>query len=159
VDRVAVDPAHCFNSSQEGSVADHELGHAVSMQHHGNRAWSGGSFFKETMIYPDTWGNYLMWRTVAPGTTLCGCPLPHYFVIETERHTQLSGDDTCIMRYPYAANTIFHIGGNWECVETDPHKTLIFCTSPTGTGLNANGHAAADAAVGNCMGQIDINDL
>jgi hypothetical protein len=160
VDRVVVDIGHCYNGSAIMGTTAHELGHAVCMLHHGERSWSGSSFYSETTVYPDLWKYRLeFWLTVGPGLSLCSTKLPADFIVETERGTQLAGDSTCIMRYQYCYPTVFHIDGQWQCVPADPHIRTIFCTSPTGTGMNANGKAAADASRGNCMGQLMVNDL
>jgi hypothetical protein len=160
VPRVTLSAGH-----YDGHTADHEMGHAVGMHHHGDRAWINGNFYTTTTVYPPTIGSRVKsffglgdGKIFGPGPQLCDKDLPADFIIETQKGIQTSGDDLCIMRYHYGPDTVYFVNGSWECVGNDPGNRFIFCDSPAGTGINANGHAAGDATVGNCLGQMIVND-
>ena len=130
----------------------HELAHGINLDHHGPPS------------------------NEIPRDAISGAPLP--FRIYGSRGQEIlerpftlkkyigiagneqSGDLSCIMAYNQAYR--------WAYKKTD--EALIyralppipvgkrFCTSNTGTGINANGNFFGDATTGNCLSQIKVRD-
>lgn len=125
------------------STIGHEIGHAVTIRHHGNA--SGG--WVEVQTPPGV----VAWK----------------YVIAPQGIT--SGRQDCLMRYNWkdyywedaAGGTAYPLPGGGEIrltFESDGAPSNIFCTRDDGTGVNAGGDAGGDAALGDCKGQIHVSD-
>lgn len=149
VDRVAIDDT----TSASSSTIPHELGHGVGMRHHGELEWTD----ETEEIRPMTGGvSDLLPGHVHSGPELCGKTLPAEFSIG-EKGDQASGHAHCIMRYTYWRDVYEQAGGDFDCMPQGLARQ-IFCDSPAGTGPNGFGRTAGDATVGDCKGQIVVND-
>jgi len=139
----------------------HELGHSVGMHHHGDSPWdiskdpNSDEFKEEIRAMTGGLGDLLPGR-VHSGSTLCGKTLPALFSVG-EKGDQSSGDTSCIMRYRHFKDVYKQDGGDYDCMPYGLSRAL-FCDSPAGTGPNGFDRTAGDASVGNCKGQIIVND-
>jgi hypothetical protein len=70
---------------------------------------------------------------------------------------QQSGDVNCVMKYMWLFDH-YSDGDFFQCWPASDRDGTIFCTSRSGTGFNAGGQVGGDADVGNCLGQIRVND-
>ena len=151
VDHVNVDRAKYAGlpAARIRETIAHELGHAVSMDHHGetNTTWD---------YNPPGPAQTITYTIASPGG-------------------QNSGNDQCIMRYTSAhyyrhqtagAAWVYYGYGGAEAVNTpvlvSDGARVLFCDAAAGTGVNAAGRAprpkCGNANVGNCLGQIRISD-
>jgi hypothetical protein len=160
IERVIIDVARCMGSRWKqldvANTVAHELGHCCNVQHHGEDNYDTGEVWRKLggEWYPLGEGD---WVVAAPGM-------------------QNSGDQNCVMRYPYASYYQYAQGqyrwhdpnnpNAWVYGESYPPAELpgeIFCTSPKGTGVNAPDYKpvskSGDATLGNCAAQICVNDL
>ena len=70
-----------------------------------------------------------------------------------------SGDVACVMRYADYAEAWCHDERHHRHVSTAAVEAASsYCSSPKGTGINADGGHTNDAARGNCLGQIRVKD-
>jgi hypothetical protein len=126
----------------------HELGHGTGMRHHGN-------------LWSETFGSYAFEPTAA-NPAFCGCTVATKFPVRRKGNNN-SGDQFCYMRYANDATpgspAVYEFGDGYECLSNDPVSAMNrFCTGSAGTGINAGGHMAGNATVGNCAAQLVIND-
>jgi len=122
----------------------HELGHAVSMEHHGDTDVS-------TISVMSTTGTQRRLMVIAAGGVT-------------------SGREDCLMRYNYsnywwrdptAVPIVLWPAGSGTIrltFEADGRPINTFCDSAVGTGVNAGGQAGGNASRGDCRGQIHVSD-
>lgn len=130
----------------------HEVGHAVNIDHHGDNRTFGNfvvnDISDQNRIF-DRNGNLITTRPYS----IQG--------IGNSDGTSESGDMSCMLNYyPY-----FHWGyttgiNGVNIFHQEPLLPLgrKFCTSKTGTGINATKLFFGDAAIGNCLGQIQLRN-
>ncbi|MCG3175269.1 MAG: hypothetical protein MOGMAGMI_00191 [Candidatus Omnitrophica bacterium] len=131
----------------------HELGHAIGMPHHGNPLWS--TWKKEVRQATGGASDWLPGKVIS-SPTLCSRKLPREYIFG-KKHNQSSGTLECIMRYPYMAEVYEQSDGTLDCATPEPGQT-IFCETSSGNGWNAGNRCAGDAANGNCMSYLQVND-
>ena len=134
-------------------VVAHETGHATPIVHHSD-------------IY-ERYGD-VVYQWISPGTVvpglgtwygrqLCGYQLPEQFFVG-KAHNRMSGDETCIMRYPNPPRCVYpQLGVLFECAPSFI-DAFDFCRTARGSSFNAGHHCAGRAIVGNCRGQLQVND-
>jgi len=159
--RVEIFPANHRSSSVADTVV-HELGHAIGVHHHGDTAT-----WQEEWYPPGTWRDYnpfagmtLFGYEIMAHThdqaTLCEYNLPR-LIRFGEKHNQSSGAVDCYMRYEYHGRAFRQEDGSVDCIGDHPGFTG-FCSVKVGTGFNAGNRVAGDPTVGDCNGQMVIND-
>lgn len=128
----------------------HELGHAVSIEHHGE---------------DDT-----VWISLKRLTE--NSEMRVQYLPPASKHGLTSGVEDCVMRYNYSdyywndpKGTVYT---RWPVTvppqtisltfEADGRPQNTLCTSDKGTGVNAGGDAGGDATEGDCRGQIHVSD-
>jgi len=149
VDKVMIDWS--YGSGDTNDTVAHELGHAVGMQHHGNK------LREDVEVHPHS--NILSGVAHAythPGVTLCGKFLPATLELG-QKGDQASGVENCIMRYRSSADIYQQSDGSFHC-HRKGRPRLFFCESTSGTGQNSGGRMAGHASNGNCLGQMIVND-
>jgi hypothetical protein len=162
-----------YNETSCQATVAHELGHATGLAHHADFVIDSYGAYKT--FYPpggvpaaSQVADVAEWliplvMIVRPGyvehtaATLCGATLPRDFWVGVKGNIH-SGHTSCLMRYKHADNnTVYPGAGGWECIGPEPAREL-FCESRSGTGYNAGGKCAADAANGDCKHQLVVND-
>lgn len=132
----------------------HELGHAIGMPHHGNPIFS--DWKKEVRKATGGASDWLPGKVV-DYDSLCGRDLPATFRFGN-KHNQGSGDLPCIMRYTYVASVYEQEDGSIDCAGAEPNQNM-FCETTAGTGWNGGNRGAGNAANGNCMSYLQVNDV
>jgi hypothetical protein len=141
------------------STIAHELGHAVNVNHHGD---------KNSMPSPDTVTDLVSYHIFDKN----GVPiLQRPYIIEGDIgviHSSESGDLNCVMAYHPYYDWAYHLGSNGAHFFYEVPITAIgkqMCTSDIGTGLNAASQMGntryfgnADSSRGNCLSQIKLKD-
>lgn len=138
----------------------HEMAHSVRIKHHGYQDEPIiGREARKNGGGPDAAINFHIYLAN-------GQPYTNYDTLRlTDRNcgrvgTESSGDLGCIMAYTGMYDWAYREGsarGNLYY-----YKTALLpvgkhlCTSPRGTGINANGKYFGDATHGNCLGQIKV---
>lgn len=149
---------------EAGTVA-HELGHSVSIRHHGE---GGGS--KEYKLNGSTGYNLIDKKgqrtLLVDGSSLfvdliqykvmCPTRSSVSIVIGDKKHNTHSGHTQCFVRYTYVADGYFQEDGSFQCRGWEPDEVL-FCDSKSG-GYNGGNQVAGDAARGKCKTQLQVND-
>jgi hypothetical protein len=184
--KIAVPPdltaAAAGDRSGRGSLARyiaasyaHEIAHGCSLYHHGEVdpggvTWTAsdgadGVEWAEdgATIFPKTENGL----AIAPLVGMDSAGNPIYQPVKGyvgEQQGQHSGDTKCAMRYDCAVAYIYPAGSPDRYLGGNEVTGTAFCTSGTGTGVNAPGRSPrprfGDAATGrgNCKGQLCVND-
>lgn len=134
------------------STVAHELGHSVGAAHHGDKDYPAQQIVEGDEVY-DERGRPLA-QPPAFTTDPTGAP-----------HGQSSGDVQCVMYYKdlYQWMLDWPQGGRRRFFKVPPGGPAqsIFCTSPTGTGINRGAKLFGNAASGrgNCIAQLRVRDI
>ncbi|MHB8995665.1 MAG: hypothetical protein ACYC63_10475 [Armatimonadota bacterium] len=158
------------------STVAHELLHACSVWHHGQsdrQVWwraetmAGGRRAVHEYSSSDDVGNLAKGWEIAPrqedgrllAVSFWNNARSHWLGVRGGQH---SGHDDCVMRYDCA--TAYRDGATRYYLQPAQREIpgFGFCSSPTGTGVNAAGRTPCsrygDATKGNCVDQIRVKD-
>ncbi len=151
----------------------HELGHAVSMKHHGDGMYlcedpketngsdfSGRNDVSEKKAYCNRMFKAVLQKDGKPVKGVGSLQI-------AVQHGEHSGEEGCIMRYDFA-NYYEVAGGSalpnmpfFKAYGKDTIPAGFYCASGTGTGVNGPPRpktGAAGTGRGNCLGQICVSD-
>ncbi|MBI2095530.1 MAG: hypothetical protein HYT89_05135 [Candidatus Omnitrophica bacterium] len=150
----AAHPTHAASADELQSTVAHELGHGVGMRHHGDLP----SPVTQTVYPPSAGWIRRLFSYVHPWPTICGgIVLPRDLSVG-QKHNQASGMVPCLMRYNYWGRLYPQANGQLDCIPHPEPQQTTFCASPAGTVFNSGDSCAGTASVGNCKGQIIVND-
>jgi hypothetical protein len=140
----------------------HELGHAVNIDHHGTAGNQGPFSYDVTDVSKvrifDRNGKLIT------NSNLNFVIINNHFTLENVGYpngTVEGGDMSCMLNYYPYYSWGFTVGVDGAHIfNQEPLLPLgrKFCTSKAGTGINATGLYFGEAAIGNCLGYIQLRN-
>ncbi len=138
----------------------HELSHSTCVWHHGEAPWGFTRFYSDREstngMLASTYYEFFRDVLWMDECTLCGRRLPSDFRFHP-KGAQQSGDVDCVMKY-CGFFEVYLEDGVYKCWPANDPQGTGWCTSKAGTGYNSGGLVGGDATVGNCLGQLRVND-